>query len=131
MNNRLIKFRAWDVINKKMYQTAFPTWNGMTEGKLNLTDLAPEVIEEDGDDKPILMQFTGLKDKNGKEIYEGDILMWIKTKKSKGKKLYYPVFFSEKGEWRIHDKGTDRRLCDVTNHEVIGNIYEDKELLKP
>jgi len=77
-----------------------------------------------------VMQFTGLLDKNKVRIYEGDILMWIKTKKPKGKKLYYPVFFSEKGEWRIHDKGTDRRLCDVTNHEVIGNIYNNPELLK-
>ncbi len=91
------------------------------------------------------MQYTGLKDRNGKEIYEGDVLRFDPT-------LCYGITtgiveFSEfeYGEgadrfgclgWNIKDDGTrtgtawTETFPEVRNIEVIGNIYENPELLK-
>lgn len=72
-----------------------------------------------------LMQYTGLKDKNGKEIYEGDILKDIKTEKIS--QIYWngiTASFKLKGEI-----GEDNELFDVHGSEIIGNIYENPELL--
>lgn len=87
------------------------------------------------------MQYTGLKDKNGKEIYEGDIVRYWQTR----------VVMSEKGDigvidvqgggfvvktdhWmKVGDMGIEQRELIYINGlpvEVIGNIYENPELLK-
>lgn len=71
-----------------------------------------------------IMQYTGLKDKNGKEIYEGDIVLWID---SKGNKRQNKVFF-ERGAFRL--RNTYFELLEYGILEVIGNIYENPELLE-
>ena len=76
-----------------------------------------------------LMQYTGLKDKSNKEIYEGDILF-----ESFGEK-YYKVIF-ENGSFRAEFDGDFEEhsfdLIDVVaqGYEVVGNIYENPELIK-
>ena len=76
-----------------------------------------------------LMQYTGLKDKNNKEIYEGDILF-----ESFGERYYKVVF--ENGSVRAEFEGDFEEhsfdLIDVVLHrcEIIGNIYENPELIK-
>lgn len=124
---REIKFRAWDVINKQMYPVAFPTWNGATSGKRDFVHHTVELIEEDGDDKPILMQFTGLKDKKGVDIYEGDILQGGNN--SRGQVKWGNCGFCFENTYR--DESLDY-LHDVTQGriEIIGNIYEHPELLE-
>lgn len=75
-----------------------------------------------------LMQYIGLKDKNGKEIYEGDILF-----ESFGEKYYKVVF--ENGSFRAEFEGDFEEysfdLIDVVaqGYEVVGNIYQNPELL--
>ena len=79
----------------------------------------------------IRMQFTGLKDKNGKEIYEGDI---VKTNETFSKNIIKKVEWIIKiSGWNIHPehigkKPTEKMHC--SHLEVIGNIYENPELLK-
>ena len=76
-----------------------------------------------------LMQYTGVKDKNNKEIYEGDILF-----ESSGENYYKVVF--ENGSFRAEFKGDFEEysfdLIDVVAQscEIVGNIYENPELLK-
>lgn len=70
-----------------------------------------------------LMQFTGLKDKNGKEIYEGDILEYVERDWNKLKDLTVRCDV-------VFEDGAFKPSIDPENSEVIGNIYENPELLK-
>lgn len=125
--NREIKFRIWDVENKEMLKVQEldfePTFYG---GRIAIR---PDQYNDYFDTEDmILMQYTGLHDKTGKEIYEGDIVK--KTGNigiDIGKVIYeyngfiVDVMNMDRPYGRVHllEKFT----------EVIGNIYEDSELL--
>ena len=73
----------------------------------------------------ILMQCTGLKDKNGKLIYEGDIV-----KRDSEMLQQYIIKWNDKGFWCADDYALAFANTTIsTEYEVIGNIYENKELL--
>lgn len=83
------------------------------------------------DEDFILMQYTGLKDKNGKEIYEGDILnngngpvyvFW-----NENYQAFWVGYDSEESEKQYYASTSD--FCTEAD-EIIGNIYENPELLK-
>lgn len=103
MENRQIKFRAWNP-KEKVFHYAF---NMTSTGKIT------HIVEDFS--YLICMQYTGLKDKNGKEIYEGDILI-------KGNGHIHLIVFKD---------GCFCRDVNVHLTEIIGNIYESPELLNP
>ena len=101
---RELKFRAWQNYGK-----------GHTLMLYDRGDLSEFFDATVGD---IIMQFTGLKDKNGKEIYEGDIIFY----QNKYEKIEIPsVYYWEASE--------DVDFLDVRRCKVVGNIYENPELL--
>lgn len=117
---REIKFRAWDCIQEKSLPVEKINFRNqyisLDEGDNSITDTF-EMFQ--------LMQYTGLKDKNGKEIYEGDIVTC-----SNGMAYQYKVIFSF-GCFEGYDKasGFTKKLCDMKDLKVIGNTYENPELL--
>ena len=151
--NRPIKFRVWDKLNKKMI---------VDEDNL-LISLSGDVVKvwDDGEWANtinglnyILMQYTGLKDKNGKECYEGDVVVLPDseitpiTDEGQGPEEdmnhLSPVEFKggcfglnvledsgifHKGFWSFDSilNGNGYKLEDL---EVIGNIHENSELIK-
>lgn len=124
---REIKFRAWDLKNDKMRD-----WDDVKYS------WAFSVLGES--DKQIWMQFTGLKDKNGKEIYEGDI---FQCRSGDNKADMQGEIYFDEGCFRMkygyqkprEGQKTDYFLSSVIENdgakeiEVIGNIYENSELL--
>lgn len=112
---RRIKFRAFEVKTKMMHQNVLLLPNNR-KSSLN------ELLEGIGK-KAILMQFTGLKDKNGKDVYESDILQVRSYRVA-------VVWFAEGACFRYST--SDGNLNSPLNYddiEVIGNCWENPELL--
>lgn len=147
--NREIKFRAWDSINNEMIYEK----RGVNLGYGGIASY--EILKR----YSIVMQFTGLLDKNGKEIYEGDVATFKTSEQGKEGQFYtetHQVVFHNGSfeanrplsEWSVTGEYGSYRLKErhyaspapIASHrdnfyyknwdfEIIGNIYENPELL--
>lgn len=126
---RSIKFRAWNETEKHMY-----SWGNLLNQNLKNIFTIPEQCGYN------IMQYTGLKDENGKEIYEGDIIEFsydmfvgnFDTFVAKGKVVFEEgAFYVEvfENERTTEDEVYLLYNINLDTIEVIGNIYENKELL--
>lgn len=135
---REIRFRAWDEGNKVMHHN-FQFITSGNEGDdwiLFTSDEAP--YEKDRKEGVVLnnpyfrqqlkiMQFTGLHDRNGKEIWEGDIviidggLKWVCGWSDNHARFYFDTGLHKTDDFDSHEP---------YNFEVIGNVYENPDLLK-
>ena len=118
---RGIKFRAWFKSNGGFMMNDVGLLPRDTPYEVSVIQETQKQIIKDGLDSIILMQFTGLKDKNGKEIYEGDIIF---TGILGDKNCQYPVTYKNGCFWV-----NEWLLKDSLSGEVIGDIYENPELL--
>jgi len=129
---REIKFRAWDKANKIMIIGIAGFVIAHNEIRIWHFNIMGTLVNKSFPvDNIILMQYTGLKDKNGKEIYEGDIL---KTEAGNIKIPNVTVYwFEQGGRWngKYHGQSEDCEINDSVFYtsEVIGNIYENPNLI--
>lgn len=137
---REIKFRAWDDDDNKMYY-------------FDLRDYMQ--TREDGQEElctshasPTLMQFTGVKDKNGKEVYEGDIIQliddagdtirtevkWGNHRRQMGTGVIVDIpgfaFIKPDGAASFPIVNNYQGKHDTEIFEIVGNIYEHPQLVK-
>ena len=118
---REIKFRGWDVGFKEM-----ESWESLLT-----SDVLPEVLQGAFPNLK-LMQYTGLKDKNGVEIYEGDIVETVYNGEVFAGVVVYDL---SEVDFKVTD-GKEKYgrnfqyLTGNDENEVLGNIYENPELLK-
>ena len=118
---RDIKFRCWQKDDNDQ-------WQMIKADDLAFENFEPlvDLLKSDPDSE-IFMQYTGLKDKNGKEIYEGDLLA---LKEGVGEVRYEAPSYKV---WVHNYRGLEPFPDDFDGYvwEVIGNIYENPELLAP
>ena len=124
------KFRAWTEEGKVMYYGVYPfrddalllSYDGFAFDEVPASDF-------------ILMQSTGLKDKNGKEIFEGDVVKYEVGCNTVTEEVAYDKNFAGFG---VRDADIDiiftflqlADVVDLISLEVIGNIYQNPELLE-
>ena len=121
---RKIKFRAWNKQTKNIYRCTSIYDDGSCRIQDDSTNKHIEA------NNVILLQYTGLKDKNGVEIYEGDIVKEPYYVDENNGFLILKVIFKE-GEYLgeiLNKKGFGLQRLTIYK-EVIGNIYENHELL--
>lgn len=119
---RTIKFRIWDKEFKRFLQ--YEEYNNF-----NISPIDGHILYLDGHDcvdRLIPLQYTGLKDKNGKEIYEGDIIF----QDAEGYRTTGIVKLSDDLRWCVGSHYINGSSFYNKFRKIIGNIYENPELLE-
>lgn len=125
---REIKFRIWDKSNKSWNQYLLLN----AAGKIVVIDdaVGGQANTADNQENYVIQQYTGLKDKNGKEIYEGDIVQNMII----GPVEYFAGEFSIGGvnplkDFLIIPSDENESLSFKLHLEIIGNVFENSNLL--
>ena len=126
------KYRAWDSAKKEMFKDTF----AITESG-QVVVVEQESVASSPDyvfvDHLVIMQSTGLRDKNGKEIFEGDILACKTDDEVINLNIFwdeeYALFMFESKKYNEQEPLAELVENNTYPFEIIGNIYENKELL--
>ena len=122
-------FRMWNRITSQLH---------LVDG-LYFDDKEAEYVDDDnvlrfiGFKSIDLMQSTGLKDKNGKEIFEGDVVRQVRTQPTTENEVIIGVVTMLEGAWLIMndcEKLASDLWSETDENEIIGNIYENKDILE-
>jgi uncharacterized phage protein (TIGR01671 family) len=134
---REIKFRVWNVKEKKMYPVFLIEWagGGVSQENSFLKHVDPVNGKKIYVNPPygqqnnaILMQYTGRKDKNGKEIYDGDIIQLLGHRPNIDCDIDVEEVIFEDGEFcHTYQDRPNKKFWEYAT--VIGNIYENPELI--
>lgn len=131
-----IKFRLWSKIGKKFIETNNPNLEFVINNNgylYSIENFYGEIYVLPQMDIEVL-QFTGLQDRNGKEIYEGDILKYNFPYDGRLKHISPVTYLETQASFGLKDiYGNEIPLYRITANnyfEVVGNIYENPELLE-
>ena len=122
---REIKFRLWTG-SEMIYDPIVWTPDCQLIGGTKLNQAIKAAQDEEDF---ILMQFTGLKDKNGKPIFEGDVVSWGGSNYGFGCVVYEGYSFVVK--YKLGEVEDTMYFNHPDAYTIIGNIYENPDLLKP
>ena len=134
IGNREIKFRAWDGINKKWLHRYTKLGGCSIFGETILLGGWLNGVSLENLNEISITQYTGLKDKNGKEIYEGDIVQTIVDTGMCNGSIHNEIFVVEYKKMSHYQINPGFYLGESLNDpskeaEVIGNIFENPELI--
>ena len=126
------KFRAWDSAKKEMFKDTFA-----------ITDSGHVVVAEQEDvmsppdyvfvNHLVIMQSTGLFDKNNKEIFEGDVVRQVRTQPTTENEIIIGVVTMLEGAWLIMNDGeqlASQLWSETDENEIIGNVCENEDILE-
>ncbi|WP_139933809.1 YopX family protein [Listeria monocytogenes] len=134
---RGIEFRAFVKRKKEMFPVTDLRFNRYEKDAVGVSGCGDPYCTMCDDwynfDDVLLMQYTGLKDKNGKKIFEGDIVI-----NSKGQIGYIAFLIQEAGfvvvlknsDYSLGHRNTNECYERATHHKIIGNIHENPELME-
>ena len=130
-NRREIKFRAWAKAENRMYYAE-------KSDKFTIDFYGGVIYNRDTwADDLVLMEYTGIRDKNGKEIYEGDIVIntgmrsdWEGKGIPSGMDIWSEPYFYKEKKVVLDIRNLGTSLPDDLEWEVIGNVWENQELIK-